>query len=126
EILTGKETKAQNQIRLEHGQPIVFGSENEKGVRLTGRGSVEIVDVADVGLDNLLVHDEHRMEPSLAFMLAHLSTGPTAPTPIGIFRDIDRAAYGDAMEEQIATAKSTLGDGDLAALLGSGDTWEIS
>ncbi|MCA1831117.1 MAG: 2-oxoacid:ferredoxin oxidoreductase subunit beta [Actinobacteria bacterium] len=126
EILTGKETKADNQIRLEHGKPIVFGKENEKGIRLTGRASVEIVDVLEVGMENILVHDEHRMEPSLAFMLAHLATGPTSPTPIGIFRDVDRAAYGDAMEEQIATAKTRLGKGELASLLASGDTWEIS
>jgi 2-oxoglutarate ferredoxin oxidoreductase subunit beta len=126
EILTGKETKADNQIRLEHGKPIVFGKDNEKGIRLTERASVEIVSVAEAGMDNILVHDEHRMEPSLAFMLAHLATGPTSPTPIGIFRDVERSVYGDAMEEQIATAKQRLGEGDLAALLASGDTWEIS
>jgi len=126
DLLKEKDTKDWNQIRLEHGKPIVFGPASEKGVRLTGRGSVEIVDVAEVGVENLLVHDEHRMEPSLAFMLAHLATGPTSPTPVGIFRDVDRPVYGDLMEEQIATARTKLGDGDLEKLLTSGDTWTVS
>jgi 2-oxoglutarate ferredoxin oxidoreductase subunit beta len=126
ELITGKETKSDNQIRLEHGKPIVFGADGSKGVRLTGRGSVEVVDVAEVGIDSLLVHDEHRMEPSLAFMLAHLSTGPTSPTPLGIFRDVERPVYGELMEEQLATARTKLGEGDLAKLIASGDTWEIA
>jgi 2-oxoglutarate ferredoxin oxidoreductase subunit beta len=126
DLLKEKDTKDWNQIRLEHGQPIVFGPNGDKGVRLTGRGSVEIVDVSEVGVDALLVHDEHRMEPSLAFMLAHLATGPTSPTPIGIFRDVQRPVYGDLMDEQIGTARAKLGDGDLTKLLSSGDTWTVS
>ncbi len=126
EILTGRDTKAQNQIRLEHGKPILFGPDDARGVMLTDHASLEIVNVADVGLDRILVHDERRVEPSLAFMLAHLATGPTSPTPLGIFRDVQRPVYGDLMEEQIGTARAKLGEGDLASLLSSGDTWEIA
>jgi 2-oxoglutarate ferredoxin oxidoreductase subunit beta len=126
EDLTSKEMKEQNQVRLEHGKPIRFGPEGSKGVRLTDHGSLEIVDVATAGEEALLVHDEHREEPSLAFMLAHLAASPHEPTPLGIFRDIERAVYGDAMEAQIASATDKLGPGDIAKLLKSGDTWEIN
>ncbi len=125
EDLTSKEGKELNQVRLEHGKPIRFGPDGAKGVRLTDHASLEVVDVADVGEDALLVHDEHRDEPSLAFLLAHLASSPHEPTPIGIFRDVQRPVYGDAMEAQIASATEKLGSGDIANLLRSGDTWEI-
>ncbi len=115
----------QNQIRLEHGQPIRFGKDGERGVVQRSDGSLEIVTVADVGEEALLVHDAHRAEPSLAFALAHLSERPTGPTPIGVFREIGRPVYGRAMDEQLEEAKERLGQGDLAALLHSGDTWTV-
>jgi 2-oxoglutarate ferredoxin oxidoreductase subunit beta len=112
-------------IRLEHGEPIRFGRDGEKGVRLTGTGRVEIVDVAEAGVDALLVHDAHRDDPSLAFMLSRLTTSENLHTPIGVFRDVDRAAYDDGVREQVDAAVAKKGEGDLAALLQSGDTWTI-
>ena len=126
EDLTSKEGKELNQVRLEHGKPIRFGPDGSKGIVLTSEAALEILDVADVGEENLLVHDEHRIEPSLAFMLAHMSSSPHEPTPIGIFRDVDRPVYEESMQAQIASATEKLGEGDIAKLLRSGDTWEIS
>ncbi|MGH2795117.1 MAG: 2-oxoacid:ferredoxin oxidoreductase subunit beta, partial [Actinomycetota bacterium] len=126
EDLTSKEGKELNQVRLEHGKPIRFGPDGAKGLVLTSEASLEVLDVADVGEENLLVHDEHRIEPSLAFLLAHMSSSPHEPTPIGIFRDVDRPVYEESMQAQIAAATEKLGPGDIAKLLRSGDTWEIS
>jgi hypothetical protein len=64
-------------------------------------------------------------EPALAFSLAHLSERPTGPTPIGIFREISRPVYGEGMDAQLVQAKEKLGEGDLAGLLHSGDTWTV-
>jgi 2-oxoglutarate/2-oxoacid ferredoxin oxidoreductase subunit beta len=125
DVLKEPDTRADNQIRLEHGKPIRFGANGEKGVKLTGEGRVEIVDVADVGEDALLVHDEHRKEPSLAFMLSRLAHSTHKPTPIGVFRDVDRPVYDELMAEQLEAAAKQ-GRGDLAKLLHGGDTWEIS
>jgi 2-oxoglutarate ferredoxin oxidoreductase subunit beta len=126
DVLKEPDTRADNQIRLEHGKPIRFGANGEKGVKLTGEGRVEIVDVADVGEDALLVHDEHRKEPSLAFMLSRLAHSTHKPTPIGVFRDVDRPVYDELMAEQLEAAAARQGRGDLAKLLHGGDTWEIS
>ena len=71
------------------------------------------------------VHDAHHPTPSPAFALAHLSSGPTQPTAIGVFRDVERPAYGDAMLDQIDQATERLGKGDLASLLRTGDVWEV-
>jgi 2-oxoglutarate ferredoxin oxidoreductase subunit beta len=116
----------ENQIRLEHGQPIRFGEEGERGVRQRADGSCELVDVADVGEEALLVHDEHLEASSLAFALSRIAHTPTGPTPIGIFRDIERPVYDELMAEQIAAAKEKRGEGDLRALLHSADSWRIA
>jgi 2-oxoglutarate/2-oxoacid ferredoxin oxidoreductase subunit beta len=117
--------QAENQIRLEHAQPIRFGAEGERGVRQRPDGSCELVDVAEVGEDALLVHDEHHAASSLAFALSRIAHTPLGPTPIGIFRDVERAVYDELMAEQIATAKEKRGEGDLRELLHAGDTWTI-
>ena len=126
DALTDKETRALNQIRLVHGEPIRFGAEEERGVVQRSDGGLEIVEVASVGADGLLVHDAHRPDPSLAFALAHLSERPTGPTPIGVFRAVDRPVYGEAIDDQLAAARASLGDGDLETLLHAGDTWAVA
>ena len=123
--LTGKEGRSANRIYLEHGKPIRFGPGGESGVVMTAEGRVETVKVADVGEDRLLVHDEHRDDPSLAFALSRIADGPTQPTPIGVFRDVQRPVYGDGIEQQLRVASEQQGPGDLERLLGSGDTWNV-
>jgi 2-oxoglutarate/2-oxoacid ferredoxin oxidoreductase subunit beta len=114
-----------NRVYLEDGKPIRFGADNEKGLRQKRDGSFEVVSVSDVGEDNLVVHDEHREDPSLAFALSRIASGPTMPTPLGVFRDVDRPVYGDGMEHQLRAAAEAQGPGDLARLLSSGDTWTV-
>ena len=115
----------ENRILLEHGKPIRFGAESERGVRLRPDGAAEIVDAA-ASDDGLLVHDEHAESSSLASALARLSHTPHGPTPIGVFRDVERPVYDRLMEEQLEKARADQGEGDLAELLHAGDTWTIS
>jgi 2-oxoglutarate/2-oxoacid ferredoxin oxidoreductase subunit beta len=111
-----------NRIYLEHGMPIRFGEESAKGVRQRPDGSVEVVDVEDES--ELLVHDAHHIESSLAFALTRLTQSTCRATPVGIFRDIERPVYDQLMSDQLETARAQRA-GDLAALLGAGDTWTI-
>jgi 2-oxoglutarate ferredoxin oxidoreductase subunit beta len=120
--LTEKETKEVNQIRLQAGEPIRFGTENERGVARADDGGLAIVDVADVGEDALIVHDPHRRDPSLAFSLARLAEDPTGPTPIGVFRDVKRPVYGRAAEVPSEPA----GESELAELLTRAETWTVA
>ncbi|HEX2239868.1 MAG TPA: 2-oxoacid:ferredoxin oxidoreductase subunit beta [Actinomycetota bacterium] len=122
--LTGKGGTA-NRIYLEHGKPITFGPDGSRGVRANPDGSLEVVEVAEVGMDALVVHDEHRDDPSLAYALSRIASGPTMATPLGVFRDVQRPAYGDGMEQQLRVAAEQQGPGDLDRLLASGDTWTI-
>jgi 2-oxoglutarate/2-oxoacid ferredoxin oxidoreductase subunit beta len=123
--LTGKDSKGLNQIRLEDGKPVVFGPSGERCVYVEFDGSLRIGETAEVPSELVYVHDAHRQEPSIAFALAHLSTGPTHPTCVGVFRDVQRPVYGELMERQIEMATTKLGTGDLAKLLHSGDTWDV-
>jgi 2-oxoglutarate ferredoxin oxidoreductase subunit beta len=119
----------ENRILLEHGEPIRFGGEDgtiEQGVVTRPGGGVEIVDVASVGEDALLRHDESAEDSSLAFALSRLSHTPVGPTPLGIFRAVERPVYDTLMAEQIEVTKRELGEGDLTKLLHAGDTWAIS
>ena len=77
------------------------------------------------GTERLVVHDEHRVDPSLAFMLSRLSHGPYAPTPVGVFRDVERVDYGRQVNDQLVAAAERSGPGDLKALLTSGSTWTV-
>ncbi|MGH2753533.1 MAG: 2-oxoacid:ferredoxin oxidoreductase subunit beta [Actinomycetota bacterium] len=123
--LSSKDGASTNRIYLRHGEPILFGPDKEKGLVMTPHGRVEIVSVADVPKEKLLVHDEHRQDPSLAFALSRVADGPTMPTPLGVFRDVQRPVYGDGMEAQLRRAAEQQGPGDLARLLESGDTWVV-
>ena len=113
-------------IPLVHGQPIRFGPDREKGVVLDGQGRAVIVDVAEVGEDRILVHDEQREEPGLAFMLSRLARGP-------VRADADRRVpgRGPARLRQPGPAAAgrrpseQRGPGDLATLLASGSTWTV-
>jgi 2-oxoglutarate ferredoxin oxidoreductase subunit beta len=124
--VTGKEQRESMLIPLRHGEPIRFGPDGSKGVVLHGQTGAEIVDVADVGEDALLVHDETRPDPDVAFMLSRISHGPYEPTPIGVFRAVERPEYGEGVNRQLAAAQEQRGPGDLATLLRSGATWDIS
>jgi 2-oxoglutarate/2-oxoacid ferredoxin oxidoreductase subunit beta len=126
EKITSRDARSSMLIPLQHGQPIVFGAEGaERGVVQRSDGSLEIIAVADVGHDALLVHDEQRDDPGLAFALSRLARGPYEPTPIGVFRAVSRPEYGTQMAEQITEAQTKRGLGDIAGLLRSGSSWTV-
>jgi 2-oxoglutarate/2-oxoacid ferredoxin oxidoreductase subunit beta len=126
DAVRAKGQKELNQIRLEHGEPIRFGAEGQRGVARGADGRLELVDVASVGEEALVVHDAERQEPSLAFELAHLAARPTGPTPIGVFRAVDRPVYGAELAASLDEARAAVGREELEKLLHSGDTWTVS
>jgi 2-oxoglutarate/2-oxoacid ferredoxin oxidoreductase subunit beta len=123
DLLRDKPQGVHNQIRLEHGKPILFDEDN-RCVAVGENGRLILAGSDDVAPDSIVVHDVHG-RPSLAFALAHLAHGPTEPTCIGVFREVERPVYGEAMDKQIEVATERLGRGNLASLLHSGDTWTV-
>jgi 2-oxoglutarate/2-oxoacid ferredoxin oxidoreductase subunit beta len=124
--VTGRQVRDDMLIPLRHGEPIRFGADGAKGVVLDSQHGARIVDVAEVGEEALLVHDATRPDPGVAFMLSRIARGPYEPTPIGVFRAVERQEYGAAVNQQLAAAQEQRGPGDLEALLRSGATWDVS
>ncbi|HVP13767.1 MAG TPA: 2-oxoacid:ferredoxin oxidoreductase subunit beta [Phycisphaerae bacterium] len=125
EYASGKETKAETTVYLEHGKPLIFGANRDKGIRLNGL-TPEVVKLGgDIKEDDLLFHDEKAKEPTLAYLLARMQS-PEFPEPIGVFRDVEAPCYEAEMERQLQAATAKLGPGTIEKLLNSGDTWTVS
>jgi 2-oxoglutarate ferredoxin oxidoreductase subunit beta len=116
----------QNRIYLRSGERIRFGAEDEKGVVQYPDGSLQVADVAEVGENSLLVHDAAHAQANLAFGLSRITFETHGAVPLGVFRQVERPVYDDLMAEQLEAAREQSGEGDLAALLRSGDTWTVS
>jgi 2-oxoglutarate ferredoxin oxidoreductase subunit beta len=112
-------------VRLEHGRPIVFGADGDKALVRSDSGGFEVARTADVDISRVVVHDAKNPDPSQAFALSRLDSPSFEHTPIGIFRQVERPSYDEQLRHQLDEAVTAQGKGDLAALLGSGDTWRI-
>ena len=79
EYATDKSVKADNMLYLEHGKPMIFGKDRNKGIRLNGL-KPEVVEIGkDCQLDDLLIHDEKAEEPTLAYLLSRMLRCPQVP-----------------------------------------------
>ena len=111
---------------LEHGKPMIFGKDRDKGIRLNGLHP-EVVTIGEDGVteEDLLVHDETAEEPYLALhAVAHVVAG--YPVPVGVLRDIERPTHDQLMDAQIRHAVDESGDGrPRARLLVGGETWTV-
>jgi 2-oxoglutarate ferredoxin oxidoreductase subunit beta len=120
----GKAGRADSILYLEHGKPMIFGKDHDKGIRLNGTHP-EVVNLGNgVSPDDLLIHDEKAREPTLAYLLSRMAQ-PEFPEPVGVFRCVDCPPYEQRVHDQIASAKEQAGEGDLEKLFASGDTWVV-
>jgi 2-oxoglutarate ferredoxin oxidoreductase subunit beta len=121
---TDKQNKEENVVRLEHGKPLVYGAERDKGIRLAGGTKLETVRLGDgVDTDDLLFHDE--TDEGLAFLLSRMRY-PDMPEPMGVFRAVEQEVYEDSLEAQVRTAQQQKGEGKLTDLFAAGDTYEVT
>jgi 2-oxoglutarate/2-oxoacid ferredoxin oxidoreductase subunit beta len=122
---TDKATKSDTTLYLEHGKPLVFGKDGNKGIRLHAMNP-EVVEMGEgkVSKDDLLIHDERTPEPSLAFLLSRMRH-PDFPEPLGVFRDVEQDRYVDLVRRQNKAATEKLGAGDLQKLVTGDETWTV-
>ena len=125
--LTEKDARSEHVLQLEHGKPLVFGKNKDKGIRRKPDGDIEVVALGNgISESDLVVHDAHHPRPSYAFLLSHMEQRPGFPTPIGVLRawdDLPR--YEDVISEQVQEVIQKKGPGDLRKLLEAGDIWEV-
>ncbi|HTS12911.1 MAG TPA: 2-oxoacid:ferredoxin oxidoreductase subunit beta [Candidatus Limnocylindrales bacterium] len=126
EDVTEKDARSEHVVQLEHGKPLIFGKNRDKGIRLNGL-ELEVVQLGNgTSEKDLLIHDEKHPRPAYAFLLAHMEQRPGFPTPIGVLRAWDNVPrYEDLINDQIQQVQTRRGKGDLDKLLHAGDTWEV-
>ncbi|MGH3728704.1 MAG: 2-oxoacid:ferredoxin oxidoreductase subunit beta [Micromonosporaceae bacterium] len=128
EILKDPSQRDEALIRLEHGQPITFGTDGARCVVKEPRGfGLRVVPTADVDPSEIIVHDETVARPSYAFSLSRLPNDDLTNTPIGVLRSVIRPHYDEIVREQVDAAKASAAEPqqELTKLLNGGDTWTI-
>lgn len=121
--MTKKESKADNVLRLEHGKPMLFGKENNKGIKLNDNVP-EIIEVGDnYSIDDVLIHNEQ--DYVIASMLANFTYLDIFPDPVGVLYAIDVTPYDELVVQQIDEAIDHHGTGSIKELLNSGNTWIV-
>ncbi|MBX2816539.1 MAG: 2-oxoacid:ferredoxin oxidoreductase subunit beta [Saprospiraceae bacterium] len=125
---TEKASKPDNCLFLEHGQPLVFGTERNKGIRLKDlRPQVVEIGQDEGSVSDLWIHDEK--DVFKASMLARFFDDPreagTLPRPFGVMYAVDRPTYNDQLFDQLDEAVTKMGEGDLDALIAGSRTWTI-
>ena len=123
--VTDREIRPEHCLTLEHGKPLRFGKNKDKGIRWHGTHP-EVVTIGEGGVTeaDLIVHDEKNPDPAYAFMLSRLVL-PEYPVPIGVFYAIEKPTYDQMLEAQVKKYQETMGRGSLKDLLNSGETWAI-
>jgi 2-oxoglutarate ferredoxin oxidoreductase subunit beta len=124
--VTEPDQRDDNLLGLEHGKPMIFGKNRDKGIRLRGL-EPEVVQLGENGVTeaDLLVHDEYAASPNLASILSRIEP-PNFPVPVGVFRTIDKPTYADLLLGQIDKAMEQRGIGDLGRLYRASDTWTVT
>lgn len=129
ESIKDNDSKADAIVPLVHGEPILFGTDNRLGVvRDADTGEFDVAEVADVGIERIVVHDQTREDPAYAFGLSRLTTpGVLERAPIGVFRKVDAPSYDDLARDQVASAQADRPHDDeaLQAMVTGRDTWTV-
>ncbi len=126
EDISGREVRDDRLLMLEQGQPLIFGKDRDKGIRMNGLKS-EVVTLGENGVTeaDLIVHDENDPDPTYAYLLTQMQY-PDFPTPMGVFRSVEgRPTYDDQLEAQQKMAFETKGKGNLQVLLNGSEFWEV-
>ncbi len=123
--LTDKAHKADRQLILEHGKPLIYGKEKNKGIILDGL-QLKTVTLGENGVteSDILVHDAHNKNPLLHLMLATMPQ-PELPVALGIIREVQTRTYDEKLVEQMEIVKEGSKIKSMKDLLHSGNTWQV-
>lgn len=120
--LSDRRIRDDNLLFLEHGQPMIFGKNDDKGIRLGRDFRPEVVELPEGdGKADLLVHDAQADSSHLAYLLSRLEH----PAPMGVFRDVQRMTYSEGLLGQVKEAQAKKGIGKLDILYHAADMWEV-
>ena len=121
-----KESRKANAIYVKHGEPLVFGVDNEFGLVQEGFG-LKVVKIGEDGytINDILVHDAHCVDDTLQLKLAMMDTKEGFPVALGIIRDVDAPTYDESVWQQIEEVKAKKEYHNFTELLETNDIWEV-
>lgn len=121
-----KEGRKKNTIYVKHGEPLIFGENNEYGLMQEGFG-LKVVKLGENGITekDILVHDAHCEDNTLQLKLAMMDNEHGFPVALGVIRDVDAPTYNDSVHAQIEEVKAMKKYHNFAELLETNDTWEV-
>lgn len=124
-LITSKDTRDEYQLKLRNGDPMIFGANKDKGIRLNGT-QLEVVTIGENGIteNDLLVHDQYQQDPGIHLMLAKMAP-PKFPMAFGVIRSANYPTYDDMVEMQISHAKANSKITNMDELLNDGELFEI-
>jgi len=127
EIFTEKATKLDETLFLESGKPLIFGTTQNKGIKLDGFTPVVVELGNGVTADDLWIHDDKDFYKAqiLVRMFDDPRKASHLPRPFGVFYETDRPCYEDVMALQIEEVITAKGKGNLDKLLRGNEVWEI-
>jgi len=127
EHLTEKSKRADAQLILEHGQPMIFGADSNKGLVLDGL-KLKVVTIGEDGIteEDILVHDAHEEDPTLHGMLARMTSNDGFPVAVGVIRETKSSTFNDRIIDQVKEVERLSNFKNVDDLLSSGDTWVVS
>ena len=123
--LTDKETKDETALYLEHGKPLVFGKNKDRGIRMRGT-QMEVIELGGEPRPRRLPGlGRDAGQPRHSPSSRRSSSRRNFPTPLGVFRDVEVPTYEERVIAQMQTETERLGVGKLEDLLKAGDTWTV-
>jgi len=125
-LVTDKATKEEYQVVIEHGKPMIFGKEKNKGLIMGGNGKLVVVTIGEHGIteEDVLVHDAHTEDPHMHWLLSSMMA-PEYPVALGVIRDVDSTSYDEKMVKQIEDIQAISSIKCMDDLINSGDTWVV-
>jgi 2-oxoglutarate ferredoxin oxidoreductase subunit beta len=124
EYVTDKSSKADNALFLEHGKPMIFGKDRNKGIRLNGLAAEVVTVGKDCGLDDVVVHDETAENATMAYLLSRMMV-PQFPEVFGVLRNVTHPTYEELQQKQADEVTARKGKGDLEKLFRNDDLWVV-
>jgi 2-oxoglutarate ferredoxin oxidoreductase subunit beta len=123
--ITDKRFKDDRTIILEHGKPMVFGKERNKGLVLDGT-KLRVVTIGEGGITekDILVHDAHSEDPTIHLKLADMEY-PDFPVALGVIRDAEAPVYDQCAADQIEEIRNRSKIKTFHDLVTSGEVWEV-
>jgi len=118
--------RAEATLRMEEGKPLIFGTDRNKGIRMQGwQPEIVTLDEGGVAEADLLVHNPSTESRTYANILSSLEA-PEFPTPIGIFRRVQRATYDELLEQQVEPSEKLPNAAELSQLIAGSETWDVT